>query len=100
MLSFYDNCQLMNNIHRYLKTYKSSGVETLRRYKYFSFVKEIRCALLRSAILKNCDFYLPWHTVPFPEYPFSQVHKKDPSIFVQFEFWSQLSADREHSLIS
>ncbi len=48
----------------------------------------------------NCNIFLPLQTVPFHEYPLSQLHRKDPSVLVQLEFRGQLSIAREHSSMS
>ena len=45
-------------------------------------------------------FCLPWQKAPFPVYPSSQVHRKDPPVLVQYALESQLSIDKEHSSMS
>ena len=51
---------------------------------YGLLISEKDCTPLSTIIT---IIYLPWQAVPFPMYALSQVHKKDPSMLVQFEFW-------------
>ena len=48
----------------------------------------------------NLEVPLPLQMLPFPVYPLSQVHKKDPLMFEQLEFSWQSWSDREHSSMS
>jgi hypothetical protein len=42
---------------------------------------------------------VPLQTVPFQEYPLSQLQRNDPTVLMHL-FWGQLSIDRVHSLMS
>ena len=44
--------------------------------------------------------FLPVQLTPFPEYPGLQVHTKDPLVFWQLAFSSQLWSNVSHSFIS
>ena len=51
-------------------------------------------------INKTKVLFLPVQLTPFPEYPGLQVHTKDPLMFRQLAFESQLCFPVSHSFLS